>query len=575
MKKDSVKLEGLDIYWENDAKILIPNNFLNSCIVNGQLQEKYYKNLQKVRFERFEYLPSTKFIIQGFCFTMNVGTRCDKKANIDIFDITTTPSMVYLQLASNELNVNIFPEFLNIQNNFKQFLEQFPIIEKVKDYRPFIKPTEVNSMKYLNLIENYRKNVIDKNNKNKMLVRDWINYFYWFEKSKKGEKKIQINPVRTEFVRFYNICIKKVDVYKIIKEKQKIQQLNEEKQVKEEKTPVKKSQKEKIKNEEKEEIPEDSENKKKNLYYINGETPIGDENEDENENIKRTPGETPKGEENIQTPGGETPEGEENKDEEITLIPKELDFSNRIDLLIKGLNINLHSPLKEKRHDYISLLINGIEIKIKLAKEKLDFNFKINTIDLGPSNLNISEITVIQPKSYRKAIPEQSMSSTNSNIPYGRISIFNYAALRNSKLGQSVTGLMKKYEQNQEDKIKKIDEALDLAESNSRVGSLAESALFKSQNKIANKTPFGDNNENNNLAQSTFSLNKNNLARTYGTVNVNKNISFAKKLVDNFKENSLQIKNYKKKQNRELNISQAINDYNSYKNQEKTKLKKS
>ena len=32
MKKDSIKLESLDIYWENEAKILISSNFLNDCI---------------------------------------------------------------------------------------------------------------------------------------------------------------------------------------------------------------------------------------------------------------------------------------------------------------------------------------------------------------------------------------------------------------------------------------------------------------------------------------------------------------------------------------------------------------
>ena len=43
-----------DIYWENNAKILIPSNFLNSCIEDGKLQERYYKKLKTVRFEKFE-----------------------------------------------------------------------------------------------------------------------------------------------------------------------------------------------------------------------------------------------------------------------------------------------------------------------------------------------------------------------------------------------------------------------------------------------------------------------------------------------------------------------------------------
>ena len=217
MKKDSIKLQSLDIYWENDAKILISSNFLNGCIENGELKEKYYTNLKNVQFEKFEYLSTTKFIIRDFNFTMNLGTRCEKNQDIDIFDIKASPSMVYVQLASNELNINIYPEIAKIQNNFSEFLAQFPIIDKVKDYRPFIRPTESNSMNYANLVENYRKNVIEGKNKKKMLVRDWINYFYWFEKSKKGERAIQINPIRTEFVRFYNICFKKEYIHKIMK----------------------------------------------------------------------------------------------------------------------------------------------------------------------------------------------------------------------------------------------------------------------------------------------------------------------------------------------------------------------
>ena len=564
MKKNSIKLESLDIYWENDAKILISSNFLNGCIIDGKLQEKYYANLKNVRFEKFEYLPSTKFIIQDFNFTMNVGTRNENKGDIDIFDIKTTPSMVYLQLASNELNVNIYPEIAKIQNNFNEFLAQFPIIEKVKDFRPFVKPSDINSMKYINLVENYRKNVIDNNNKQKMLVRDWINYFYWFQKSKRGERIRSANPIRTEFVRFYNICIKKEDIHKLMKDKEKDQE--KEKEKKEDKKNEKEEIKAKIEKEKK--IQKAKEVKKENVVLIAGGTPMGDENE----NMGGTPGGTPYGE--TPTPG-ETPE-EEKKEEEV-IIPSEFDFSSRIDLLIKGININLHSPLNGKNHDYISLSINGVEIKIKLTKEKFDFSFKIKTIDLGPSNLHIGQRVIIQPKSYRKAIPEQNMTSINANVPYGNLSAYNYVSLPNSNLGSRITGLIKKYNPKHEEKIKKIDEALELAESNSRVVSLAASEMgdytkFKGTNKIRSKTPFGDTNSVHNLAQSAINVNVADLGKTYGSVFVPRNVSFAKNLIDNYEANSLQSKIYKRKKNNEINISQAINDYNSYKNQEKRKF---
>ena len=527
MKKNGIKLESLDIYWEDNAKILISSQFLNSCIEDGKLQERYYKNLKTVRFEKFENLISTKYIVQDFNFSLNLGTKSEKRGDLDIFNLKTPPSMVYFQLASNELNVNCYPDFLKIMNNFNEFLSQFPIIDKVKDYRPFIKPTNGNNLNYMNLVENYRKNVIDNKNKGKMLVRDWINYIYWFQKSKNGEKRKIINPIRTEFVRFYNICFKKMDIH----------------EKKEEKAP---SKEEKNKNKEK------STNSKPNPPATKTtQTPTPEENE--------TPTEI--------------------KEPEEKLIPKDFEFSSRIDLLIKGLNISLHSSLDDKVKEYISICINGVEIKIRLDKTIFEFNLKVKTIDLGPSNLIVGERVIIQPKSYRKAIPEQSMTSLKTNIPYGNLSTYNYISLPNSELGSNITGLIKKYNPRHEEKIKVIDEALELAQSQSRVMSLAASEFgdvgkFRGP-KIKSKTPFG--NEGENLGHSIINVNINNnvndLGKTYGTVLVPRNVSFAKNLIDGYETNSLQNRRYQRKKDKEMNISQAINDYNSYKIYEKSKNK--
>ena len=527
MKKNGIKLESLDIYWEDNAKILISSQFLNSCIEDGKLQERYYKNLKTVRFEKFENLISTKYIVQDFNFSLNLGTKSEKRGDLDIFNLKTPPSMVYFQLASNELNVNCYPDFLKIMNNFNEFLSQFPIIDKVKDYRPFIKPTNGNNLNYMNLVENYRKNVIDNKNKGKMLVRDWINYIYWFQKSKNGEKRKIINPIRTEFVRFYNICFKKMDIH----------------EKKEEKAPSK---------EEKNKSKEKSTNSNPNPPATKTtETPTPKENE--------TPIEI--------------------KEPEEKLIPKDFEFSSRIDLLIKGLNISLHSSLDDKVKEYISICINGVEIKIRLDKTIFEFNLKVKTIDLGPSNLIVGERVIIQPKSYRKAIPEQSMTSLKTNIPYGNLSTYNYISLPNSELGSNITGLIKKYNPRHEEKIKVIDEALELAQSQSRVMSLAGSEFgdvgkFRGP-KIKSKTPFG--NEGENLGHSIINVNINNnvndLGKTYGTVLVPRNVSFAKNLIDGYETNSLQNRRYQRKKDKEMNISQAINDYNSYKIYEKSKNK--
>ena len=270
-----------------------------------------------------------------------------------------------------------------------------------------------------------------------------------------------------------------------------------------------------------------------------------------------------------------TPKGKSEPEEK--LIPSDLEFSSRIELLIKGFNVHMHSSLESIANEYISLTVNGIEIKIKLSKDKFELNFKVKTFDLGPSNLVNGERIIIQPKSYRKAIPEQNMTSLKSNIPYSNLSTYNYISLPNSELGSNISGLIKKYNPKHEEKIKAIDEALELAQSQSRLVSLAPSEMGEvtkgRPSKLKNRTPFGESEPN--LGHSAINVNVgnniNDLGKTYGAVLVPRNVSFAKNLIDGYEANSLQNKKYERKKNNEMNISQAINDYNSYKILEKSK----
>ena len=105
------------------------------------------------------------------------------------------------------------------------------------------------------------------------------------------------------------------------------------------------------------------------------------------------------------------------------------------------------------------------------------------------------------------------------------------------------------------------------------MGKLRNPAGFKG------KTPFGENEQNfnfGNLGHSAYNINTinmNDLGKTYGAVVVPRNVSFAKNLIDGYETNSLQNKRYERKKNKEMNISQAINDYNSYRIYEKSKNK--
>ena len=62
MKKDSLKINNLNAYWECKAKILIPSELLNNSFINGELSEKYYDNIKKLNFHSYNYSEDTKFI---------------------------------------------------------------------------------------------------------------------------------------------------------------------------------------------------------------------------------------------------------------------------------------------------------------------------------------------------------------------------------------------------------------------------------------------------------------------------------------------------------------------------------
>jgi hypothetical protein len=137
--------------------------------------------------------------------TINFGTQNTESPNKDIFNIQETFKKCYFQISSNELIINLYPEFLNYINYFSNFNSKFSVIEKIKDHRPNIKPSE------------------SKTNK-KITTRNWLHYFVWAHKVQNKKTGLNENPIRAEFNRFHNIYHKKVDalkLLKIIKEKKK------------------------------------------------------------------------------------------------------------------------------------------------------------------------------------------------------------------------------------------------------------------------------------------------------------------------------------------------------------------
>ena len=213
MKKNNCKISKLDFYWENNAHILIPNNILYDSIKNGSLSDSYYKNLRKIKFQNFTYKKDSKFIIQNFNCFFNFGTRAITQGKIDIFAKKENNYKLYIQFASNEMKINFFPDLILIKKNFDKFMKDFTIISQAQEFKPMKKPYNKINKNFIGIISHINKN---KNSnlakkfpfKRKMIVRDWLFYFYWCYKCKSSIYNYNLNPLRAEFSRFFNLCYK-------------------------------------------------------------------------------------------------------------------------------------------------------------------------------------------------------------------------------------------------------------------------------------------------------------------------------------------------------------------------------
>ena len=210
MKKNNLKISKLDFYWENNANILIPSNILYDSIKNGCLNDSYYTNLNKIKFQNYSFQKDTKYIINNLNCLCNFGTKAITKGKIDIFAKKENNYKLYIQFASNEIKINFFPDLLSIKNNFQKFTKDFTIISQAQEFKPMKKPYNNKNQNFIEIMNLINKNINGKlckkfSYKRNMLVRDWLFYFYWCHKCKSSIYNFNLNPLRAEFSRFINI----------------------------------------------------------------------------------------------------------------------------------------------------------------------------------------------------------------------------------------------------------------------------------------------------------------------------------------------------------------------------------
>ena len=101
---------------------------MNNSILSGNLDDEYYKLIKEIKFDAIDddCNDNIKLIIDNFNMSINFGTKnSEDKDNSDIFGMENISRKCYFQISSNELVVNVYPEFLKAINHFSSFSSSF------------------------------------------------------------------------------------------------------------------------------------------------------------------------------------------------------------------------------------------------------------------------------------------------------------------------------------------------------------------------------------------------------------------------------------------------------------------
>ena len=517
-KKNSLKIENFAVIWDASPNLLITNKILNDEIKKGKMDDSYYKKVKELDFTLIKDITindNIKYIIDNFNMTINFGTINSEAPNKDIFKVEEQFKKCYFQISSNELIINLYPEFLNYVNHFSSFNSNFSVIEKIRNHRPNNKPSDEN---------------VDK----KISTRNWLHYFVWAHKVQNKKTGLHENPIRAEFNRYYNIYHKKVDAIKLLK----------------------------IINERKNKANQDKDTTTGNeINENNNNTPKTPSGDDEMYNLEEYAFINNLDKNSLKA----KKEYEKYKDDIIK--KKYSNFSSIIEVLIKGVVINMHPSINRNVDIKNSIIVNfsGVELKINLSPEQFNFNLGLGSVDIGPSDRILTERVILCPTSYRQNISNKDKDNIRPNdnliITPGNDSDIN-SANDTEKREAGLTGLMKKYNPNYEQKIKIIDEAI------SKVDETPFFNISNSPSKMTKKNYLlrGQRNTNNYFLtggiKKTFDSEIADGQDNY-FINKPRNTSFTKNMINSFTETDMNLKNKIKKQKNEIKISNAINNYNS------------
>jgi hypothetical protein len=369
-KKNNFKVESVNVYWEPKARVLIPSKvFLDSLDKENNISEKYYEYLKSLKFNEvvnagIHSIPinknnSVKYecinLIDNFNCMGNFGIQLVESGNLDFFAQSREKNFkFFLQIATSELNINAYPDIVSIIQRTVDFMKSFYIIEPIQDFKPMRKP-------YNKLSEIIKKTKDDNFEfKRKMVVRDWFYYLIWFNRFKKAIYGNAFkNPLQAEFSKYFNICClpandsnsggssSNVNQFKISSQ----QNLNDS-------------------------ISYRKHDKDNSMIYADGINTSRDKVE------KST------------------------KEEDLN--PEKINLVIASEILIKGVNLNLHLKYNSDKTEYAIIKMSGLNFKSFISKEKFE-----NVFDMKTFNISLSSDLKIK-KSLDERIKDSILSSQSN-----------------------------------------------------------------------------------------------------------------------------------------------------------------
>jgi hypothetical protein len=458
LKKDYFQLEKMDVYWESKAKILIPSTILLTSLNNlNELDEKYYGMLKKLNFGNFNYNSNTEFLVKNFNCKMNFGIKNLNTEKIDLFSNKQKKYLFYVQFASSELNLNFFPDLLIIQKNFKNFTRTYSVLEQVQEFKPMRKPFNLNSDLVKNLIKICKEKKNKKLNeiidfKRKMLVRDWLFYFFWCHKCHSSIYGKSINPLRLEFSRFYNLCFNEWEDEKFNNSIDLKKETNTNK------------------------LKESASNFSQISSTLNNE--------------------------------------KKGKPTENNPNPDNININFKGEFLIKGININLYPSINTTNNkikgNFVSFKLEGLDIKMLIDLNLFKMNINFKNISFGPNDLIEGEKIVLNNHSYRKYNNNinNDVLSTMGNLARNSALSNNTNNNNNNNNNNSlINNLLKRSNPNYEKSLKILNDAINKVgnnNNNNNNNNNYNKSSFNNKNSSYKSRPPTKPQNNNNPKQNSF-----------------------------------------------------------------------